>query len=162
MNSGSTSSVSIDPSNGQLSGSAAVSQTMTFSLQVSSLTAISNSAIVEVFDCITFITFSNLPTDQKVQMNSVFAAIAVSSASSALADCVIDPSTYSTTGASNAVSMSSSGSLSIDTSAAFLSATYTVSVVVGSQNIVSSSYSAEVYDCRLHVSFPNIQALNTC
>jgi len=160
VNSGSTSSVTLDTSNGQLSGSAAVSQAMTFSLQVSSLTAISNSANVQVFDCNAFITFSGLPSDQKVQMDSVFTAIAVSSASSS-PDCIIDTSSYSTTSASNAVSISTSGSSSVDTSAAFLSATNTVSVVVGSQTIVSSSYSAEVFDCRLHVSFPNIQAVNT-
>ena len=90
-------------------------------------------------------------------MGSVFTDIAVMAASSAPADCVIDTSTYSTTGASNAVSMSSSGSLSIDTSAVSQSTIQTVSVVVGSQTIESDSFSApEVFDCIPSLTFPSL------
>ena len=92
-------------------------------------------------------------------MNSVFIAIVVSSASSS-SDCVIDTSSYSTTSASNAVSISTSGSFSLDKSAAFKTTTNTVSVVVGIQTKSYSSFSVEVVDCGQHVSFPNLQATN--
>jgi hypothetical protein len=78
-------------------------------------------------------------------MNSVFTAKVVSSASSSK-DCVVKTDSYSTKSASKAVSISKSGSFSLDTSAAFKTTTNTVSVVVGSQTKESSSFSAEVVE----------------
>ena len=81
-------------------------------------------------------------------MGSVFTAIAVTAASSAPADCGIG--SYFVISDSNQVSMSSSGTFSIGTSVAFVS-TITVKIQVGSQTRVSSSFSAEVYDCSQHM-----------
>ena len=83
-------------------------------------------------------------------MGSVFTAIAVTAASSAPADCVIDIDSYFVISDSNQVSMSSSGTFSIGTSVAFVS-TITVKIQVGSQTGVSSSFSAEVYDCSQYM-----------
>ena len=84
-------------------------------------------------------------------MDSVFTAILVG-ATSTSADCVIGSYSLSN---SNAGSMSSSGSYSLDTSAASNTAGVTVSVAVGSQTAVSPTFGEVVYDCRPDVSFQN-------
>ena len=88
-------------------------------------------------------------------MGSMLRAIVIASSSSP--DCVIDTSSYSATSASSAVSMSSSGNLSIATSAAFKSPINTVSVVVGSQTKESSPFSLEVFDCTALITFASLK-----
>ena len=113
-------------------------------------------AAVEVYDCAPTVTFSNLDT-WKVQMNSVFTPIAVVASTTSSTDCVIDHSTYSLIiSDSNGVSLTPSGTLSIDTTKAIKTVSYKVSVVVGFQTVESETYTIEVYDCGQLVTFPNL------
>ena len=73
-------------------------------------------------------------------------------------ECIINHSSYAINDTSTAVSMDSSGSLTVDASNALAPTSYAVTVTVGSQlkTSVSSTFSMEVFDCTQSVTFPDL------
>ena len=61
-------------------------------------------------------------------------------------DCIIDHNSYSINATSGAVSMNSSGILTVDTSLAIPPTSYVVTVIVGSQTSESPIFSMEVFE----------------
>ena len=70
--------------------------------------------------------------------------------------CTIDAASYTINSVLTAVSMATSGSLTVNNAVAIPLTNFKVSVKVGTQTKESDPFSIEVRDCNSHVSFPNL------